>query len=158
MVINRERIEIGNVVTEVVRSLKPSAAEKNLELETELPYEPLTVLSDRKMISQIIINLASNAVKYTDAGSIIVRARGHERKGIRSVEISVIDTGPGISVSQQEKLFLPFGRLANCGNQQGTGLGLYLAQKIARNLGGRIELASICGQGSEFKFTFPAGG
>jgi protein-histidine pros-kinase len=148
------------VIDEVGASLRPQAETKGLEFTVTVP-QGLTVRTDRRALSQIIINLANNAIKFTERGSVRIRAERREGSGSRaleiSVEISVKDTGIGIRLEDQSKLFAAFSRVNAPGNEasEGTGLGLHLSRKLAEALGGRIELKSEYGKGSTFTLVLP---
>jgi len=113
-------------------------------------------------LSQIVINLVNNAIKFTERGSVRIRAQRREESGSRaleiSVEISVEDTGLGVRPEDQAKLFTAFSQVADARTkqgQEGTGLGLHLSQKLAQALGGKIELKSDYGKGSTFTLVLP---
>jgi two-component system, cell cycle sensor histidine kinase and response regulator CckA len=142
---------LADVITEVKNTYGPTAREQGLDLVIE-NLGPIMVTSDQRRIKQIIMNLVSNAIKFTDKGRIDVTV---EQKGT-FVYIAVRDTGIGIGKEDLDQLFLPFGRIAVPGRiTEGTGLGLYLSRKLARFLGGEIKVTSEPGQGSLFTFSFP---
>jgi signal transduction histidine kinase len=157
--IEADKIEAGVStfnLTDVIRDVKETfgqaAQDRGLVLNSEIPG-PLSVTSDERRIRQIIMNLVSNAIKFTDEGRIDVTA---EQKG-SMVEVSVRDTGIGIGKEDLEHLFRPFARVAIPGRlTDGTGLGLYLSKKLARFLGGDITAESELHKGSLFVFSFPA--
>ncbi|MDD5509187.1 MAG: ATP-binding protein, partial [Bacteroidales bacterium] len=156
--IEADKIEAGVVtfnLADVIRDVKNtyslSAQDRGLILNIEIPG-PITVTSDDRRIKQIIMNLVSNAIKFTDEGSVDLTV---EQKGT-VVEIRVRDTGIGIRKEDLEQLFRPFGRVAVPGRLvEGTGLGLYLSKKLARFLGGDITTESEPYKGSVFTFSFP---
>ena len=156
-----EPVDCRALVEEVVASLRPAAEAKGLAMRLTLPPQPLRLQTDRRALQQILINLAGNAIKFTDAGSVtleLVReARGDPAPQVR---FSVIDTGVGISAEDQARLFQAFsqvGLAAERTRAEGTGLGLYLCRKLAELLGGRLELASVPWQGSRFTLALPCG-
>jgi protein-histidine pros-kinase len=142
-----EPIICNRVVDEVAETLRPLAEKKGLGFETDMPHE-VTINTDRRALSQILINLINNAIKFTDAGKVRIELR--ENNG--STEISVRDTGVGIEREHQEKLFGAFTRVEhrNRSHQEGTGLGLHLSQKLAALLSGQITFESVPGKGSIF--------
>ncbi len=148
-----EEFSLNDVVREVVETLSSAASEKGLELLTEVP-EGITLSSDRRRIKQVLMNLASNAVKFTDQGSVKIAARV---PGDGNLEIRVVDTGIGIKQEDMDKLFQPFQRIdvSLTERYEGTGLGLYLSKKLLALLGGDIWAESEYGRGSEFAFTIP---
>jgi signal transduction histidine kinase len=119
------------------------------EVESELPE----VVGDNDKLTQVVINLISNAVKFTEEGPIICRAR----KVNNEVMISVIDKGIGIAEADQEQIFEKFGQLRNelKDKPKGTGLGLAICKEIIVHHGGRIWVESKLGKGSNFSFAIP---
>jgi PAS domain S-box-containing protein len=145
------------VIEEVAASLRPQAEAKGLALAVRIPKQTLSLNTDRRALSQIVINLTNNAIKFTERGSVLLRAQWREKSGSRALDISVEDTGIGIRTEDQAKLFTAFSQIAarTKQGQEGTGLGLHLSQKIAEALGGRIELKSEYGKGSIFTLLLP---
>ena len=148
------------VIDEVAASLRQHAESKGLEFTVTVPLG-LTVRTDRRALSQIVINLTNNAIKFTERGSVRLKAERREESGSRTleinVEISVADTGLGIRPEDQAKLFTAFSQVTSRTGQaqEGTGLGLHLSQKLAEALGGRIVLKSEYGRGSTFTLVLP---
>jgi protein-histidine pros-kinase len=141
------------VLQEVAASLAPQAHAKGLAFECEMPDEPVTVRTDRRALSQIILNLAQNAIKFTDEGSVRIRLDRSEGPG-GNIAITVEDTGVGIQPQERERLFGAFTRLGpSLRRHEGAGLGLHLSQKLAELLGGRITFRSEYGKGSTFTLT-----
>ena len=143
------------VIDEVAASLRPQAVAKGLQFIATTSKDGLSLRTDRRVLSQIVINLTNNAIKFTERGSVRIRARRHEKNGSRALEISVEDTGIGIRPEDQAKLFTAFGQVDAKTGREGTGLGLHLSQKLAEALGGRIELRSEYGKGSTFTLVLP---
>ncbi len=139
------------VIDEVAASLRLQALAKGLRLEVAVPREKVVVRTDRRVLSQIILNLANNAIKFTDSGGVHIEL---SRRG-EIVEIAVADTGVGIRSEDQEKLFGAFAQIpgSNRARHEGTGLGLHLSRKLAELLGGVITLRSEPGKGSVFTLT-----
>jgi signal transduction histidine kinase len=152
-----EPVACAEVVAEVAAILRPLAEAKALALEVVTPSQECTIQTDRRALSQILMNLTSNAIKFTRQGQ--VRIEMHPRQiGERApVSIDVVDTGIGIQPDDQRQLFQPFSqiRAASARQSEGTGLGLYLSQKLATLLGGAIEVASEAGRGSTFTLALP---
>ncbi|MCK9591014.1 MAG: ATP-binding protein [Methanoregula sp.] len=156
--IEADKIEAGvstfnlaDVIRDVKNTYGLSAHDRGLVLNIEIPG-PVTVTSDDRRIKQIIMNLVSNAIKFTDEGSVDLTV---EQKG-SAVQVRVSDTGIGIGKEDLKQLFRPFGRIAVPGRlAEGTGLGLYLSKKLARFLGGDITVESELHKGSVFTFSFP---
>ena len=156
--LNLVPVDCKEVIDEVAASLRPQAEAKGLEFSVAVP-QALVVRSDRRALSQIVINLANNAIKFTERGSVRIVALRREENGSRTSEISVEDTGIGIRPEGQKKLFGAFTQVDDSASRryEGTGLGLHLSQKLAEALGGRIELKSEYGRGSTFTLVLPEG-
>jgi len=137
---------------------REKAAKHRLDLRVEIAGAIGPIFGDERKIRQVLYNLLSNAVKFTpDGGSVIVRARTVREAGGDYAEISVSDTGIGISPADQERLFQPFGQLRHhlTKEHEGTGLGLALCKSFVEMHGGRIRVESAPGRGSTFTFRIP---
>jgi len=151
-----EPVACQRVIDDVLGTLRPAAAAKGLELHKKVPPFDVPVLADRRAFSQILINLANNALKFTERGSVSVEL--HEPEGNAGiVSIAVRDTGPGISMADQQRLFQSFAQVESGSKRrvEGTGLGLYVSRKLAELQGGAITLQSAPGQGSCFTLQLP---
>ena len=142
------------IVEEVAATLRPAAEAKGLALDAELPDGEVVLRTDRRALQQILLNLATNAVKFTEQGRVSLAIRRERGRG--EVAFDVVDTGVGISSDDQARLFQPFTQLAGPVRGEGTGLGLHLCRKLAELLGGRIELVSAPAQGSRFSLVVPS--
>ncbi len=142
------------VVEQVAQTLRPLAEGKGLAFTVTLPEEDAVIQTDRRALSQILINLANNAIKFTEAGTVGIALYQHDGGATRFV---VSDTGIGIRPEDQNKLFEAFARIEDAPSrrQEGTGLGLHLSQKLAHLLGGGIDLQSEPGRGSTFTLEIP---
>jgi signal transduction histidine kinase len=147
-----KEFNLTDLMQEVKDSFKIATDEKSLKLSLEMP-EKLIIKSDERRTKQVIMNLVSNAVKFTDRGEIEIKVRKKDEE----VEVSVADTGIGIKKENMKKLFKQFSRIYTEDKPvtEGTGLGLYLSKKIVDLLGGQIKAKSEFGKGSMFTFTFP---
>jgi signal transduction histidine kinase/HAMP domain-containing protein len=141
---------------EVAAVIEPLAREKALRFEMARCTDHQPVPTDPDKVRQIVINLAGNAVKFTDEGSVRISV---ERRGEEMV-LAVADTGPGIERRDRARLFRPFEQLETGFSRShgGTGLGLYLSGEYARLVGGRIEVESEPGKGSTFSLVLPVQG
>jgi len=143
----------ADLVQSVAAVIDPIARQKGLELACDPTSTPLRVLGDVDKIRQILVNLAGNAVKFTDQGTVRLRTGevGDE------VCFEVVDSGVGISPADLPRLFRPFVQLDTGLTRRhgGTGLGLYISQRLAALLGGRIEVSSEPGSGSRFVLVVP---
>lgn len=145
-----EEFNLAMAGVDVRDSLLLMAEDKGLKLIWDMP--DITVVSDKRRFKQIITNLASNAIKFTEKGEVEVSAIEKDKY----IEVMVRDTGVGMKTEDIQKLFSPFIQLEHTGSdKKGTGLGLYLARNLARLLGGDIKVESECGKGSTFTFTLP---
>ena len=147
-----EPVVCQQVIHDVASALRPAAESKGLKIEMAAPRDDVVVKTDRRALNQILINLANNAVKFTDRGTVNLELAQIVEGGITSTEFKVIDTGIGIRVEDQPKLFKAFARVGGGKGRRtdGTGLGLHLSQKLAELLGGQINLESEPGKGSRF--------
>jgi PAS domain S-box-containing protein len=144
----RESVACQRVVNEVVTSLRPLAEAKGLIFELSMPAQDVMVDTDRRALSQILINLTNNAIKFTETGFVRLEVAKPGADDC-AVELRVVDTGIGIEPQDQAKLFNPFTQLG-AGHIGGTGLGLHLSQKLAELLDGSITFTSEVGRGSTF--------
>jgi signal transduction histidine kinase len=141
------------VVQNVVTAMQPLAAEKKLALKVSLPTEVPPAYGDERRITQVLLNLVGNAIKFTDGGE--VRVQAIVANG--ALVVSVSDTGPGISERDQQKIFEEFRQVENSATAKkgGTGLGLAIAKRIIELHEGRIWVESSLGKGSTFSFMLP---
>jgi len=146
-------IELNRAIADVCRMFEAQAAEKGLALQLDLPDGQPTVLAHPRDIPDIVENLVSNAIKYTDAGE--VRVEGRVRSG-RYV-LAVRDSGIGIPEEDQKDLFREFFRAGNAKKREvnGSGLGLSIVQAVARRLGGDVRFESEAGRGATFIVELP---
>ena len=147
---------LKDAVDDCLRALAPAAERKGLSLVAEVDPAIGTVRSDRRRVEQVLLNLVSNAVKFTEAGSVRVSAA---REGTWVV-IRVRDTGIGIAAEDLPNLFRPFQQLESGLTRrfEGTGLGLSICRRLVEMLRGEISVESVPGRGSTFSFRLPAGG
>ena len=152
---NTEPVPCHRVLREVYTTLRPQAESKGLTLEIEAPSRDVMVRTDRRALSQILLNLANNAIKFTERGFVRLELGDPGDNG-GMVEMRVVDSGPGIAPGDREKLFQAFTQLATAtGRSDGAGLGLHLSQKLAELLGGSIRCSSEFGIGSTFILSLP---
>jgi len=154
--LNFEPVSIAEVIAEVTAAQASLALEKGLEFSSSVDGVPETIVTDRRSLTQILLNLTSNALKYTERGSVRIDA-----KSIGSeIMIDVSDTGIGIRPQDLARLFKAFEQLdpTTTRRYEGTGLGLYLSRSMALLLGGTLAVASEHGVGSTFTLTLPVSG
>jgi signal transduction histidine kinase len=144
---------LKDVVHGVVDAVEPLAAGKGLALKADLPAQLPIAHGDERRIAQVLLNLVGNAIKFTDAGEVAVKASAANG----SLTVAVCDSGPGISPDDQARIFDEFQQADNSTTRTkgGTGLGLAIARRIVEMHGGRIWVESALGKGSRFFFTLP---
>ncbi len=155
-----EPTDVPELIDQALLMFQPVATERALYLHADLAGldDPVLVL-DGTRVRQVLINLVSNAVKYTEAGGVTVSAR--TRPGwtveVRGLELAVTDTGVGIEPEQRERIFEPFEQSVGGDGvtREGTGLGLAIVRRLVDLMGGTIELDSTVGEGSRFAVTLP---
>lgn len=164
----------AQLVAESVEGMKLRAEEKGLEISFECkmkgmgtsdssdssetsdsPMKKKFFRADAFRIRQILDNLVSNAIKYTDRGNVTIQAQVSEILGKPTLTLSVKDTGKGMTDEEKQKVFQAFTRLKSAQGIEGTGLGLSITQELVSLLGGEIILHSILGKGSTFIVTIP---
>ena len=164
-ILNFSRIEAGQAVYEysavpiseamsnVGHMIEPQAGAKGLRVEVHECPADVVAWADASKVDQILLNLVSNAVKFTKSGSVTLTCAWAEN----NVTITVTDTGVGIPEAELEKIFEPFVQVGRSLTQQheGTGLGLAISRDLARAMGGEISVVSEVGQGSTFTLSLP---
>lgn len=168
-ILDYSKIEAGKLVLEntpfdpcalvqsVAELLSPKAAEKNIEVAATVANNvPHRLFGDEARLRQVLINLAGNGVKFTERGGVSIEAGAvGQSDGLLSLEVNVRDTGRGIPLAEQKTVFEEFTQATDDhpSKTEGTGLGLTIAQKLVRTMGGEISLKSSKGEGSVFTFT-----
>jgi len=145
---------LSQAIFEIKTTIEPLAIKKNILLDVKVDPQLGTICADKTRFKQILYNLTSNAIKFTpEKGRVTIEASDFDN----SVQISVKDTGVGISETDMCKLFQPFSQLNSCSNREykGTGLGLALVKKFVEMHGGTIWVKSKVGEGSTFVFVIP---
>ena len=161
MELEAAEFDLEHLITSSIGMFMEKALKHNIRFETEIEKEIGRITADERKIKQVMFNLINNAMKFTlDGGSVSVQARLtlSPNTDIKKVEISVVDTGIGISAQDQEKLFQPFQQIDSALSRQysGTGLGLMLCKSFVELHGGKIWVESETGKGSRFVFEIPA--
>jgi len=164
MALSIESVALSEVIAESLQLITPQATKRGIEVQQteggtelnsgQLAYENITVRADRIRLRQTLINLLSNAVKYNNKnGTIRITC---EQKQNKQTRISITDTGEGISLDEQWKLFKPFTRLGdNQATVEGTGIGLAISKNIVEQMDGNIGVISQPGEGSTFWIELP---
>ncbi len=152
MAILKEKISIHEIADNLISLFRSIAEEKSIDLKCRLPDNLPFIKADRKRLMQVMVNLVSNAIKFTpEGGTVKVSATGGD-----GIILTVEDTGVGIAPEEQEIVFNRFSQVGRRKKeQQGTGLGLAISKQIVELLGGRIWLESKPGEGSRFYVSLP---
>jgi PAS domain S-box-containing protein len=147
------KVDLALLVNQSVQSISSLASAKGLDIVVSDLDAPLEVYTDDQKVSQILSNLLGNAIKFTASGSITVTAQATNDQ----IQISVTDTGVGISPSEQRRIFTEFYTTSERGNEKapGAGLGLAITKKLCALLGGKIGVSSELGKGSTFTVVLP---
>src|SRR5260370_37053625 len=157
LALNPVQFDLSELMGDTLKSLAISAHSKNLELAYHIEKNvPALVVGDSVRLRQVIVNLTGNAVKFTKNGEVVVTARLESQNETESkVHFTVRDTGIGVSLEAQERLFRPFEQADSSTTRQfgGTGLGLAISKRIIELMGGEIWVESTPGMGSAFHFT-----
>jgi signal transduction histidine kinase len=153
MELNSEEVNIATVVEEVVELIRPQADAKGLALEMDVSRSLPTAFADRARVRQVLVNLAANAVKFTERGSVTIAAAAADGW----ITLAVTDTGVGIPPDAQVYIFDEFRQADSSTTRKygGTGLGLAISKRLVALHGGRIWVDSAAGVGSTFRFTLP---
>lgn len=151
--LTKERVAFGEIVEAAVTAVQPLFQSKGLSLRVELADDLPPVLCDRTRIREVLLNLLSNAGRFTEAGGVVVRAERHDQM----LTVSVTDTGPGISEEGRARIFQPFEQLDSSIRRRygGSGLGLAISRAFVEMHGGTMALESTVGEGTTISFTLP---
>jgi GAF domain-containing protein len=153
LVLTLDDYSLKDVVQAVYSAVEALAAEKKLSFKIDVPPDLPSGRADERRLTQVLLNLVGNAIKFTDSGEVMIKASASNG----SFSLSVRDTGPGISDADQAKLFQEFQQADNSTTKAkgGTGLGLAISKRIIEMHGGRIWVESSLGRGSTFSVTLP---
>ena len=157
MPVRLSSIKLNELVDEIMSEVEPLIARSNLVVTANVPPGLAAIRSDRQKVKQILLNLLTNALKFTPRGSVTVSCT-HQRS-TRELAIAVADTGIGIAEADQARIFEAFSQADPTLTREtgGTGLGLSISRRLAAVLGGRITLESKLRQGSTFTLVLPLG-
>ena len=153
-----DQVNIAELITSVMSTAVGLIKDKPIQLKHEIMDDLPLARADAMRIRQVLINFLSNAAKFTEDGQIIVKAHVEDSaKGQPMIRVSVTDTGPGIALEDQSKLFQPFSQVDASLTRKvgGSGLGLSICQHLIQMHGGQIGLQSAINQGSTFYFSVP---
>ena len=153
LVLDLADYSLRDVAQTVYSAVEPLAADKKLSFTAEVAPDLPRGHGDERRLTQVLINLVGNAIKFTDGGEVAIKVSAANG----AFNVAVQDTGPGISAADQAKLFQEFQQADDSITKKkgGTGLGLAISKRIIEMHGGRIWIDSIVGQGSTFAFTVP---
>jgi signal transduction histidine kinase len=155
MELHLETFPVGPMLEDVVATARPLAARNGNTLEVLMPRDPGAMHADLTKVRQMLLNLLSNACKFTTAGTITLSLV----RDATTVTFSVRDTGIGMTAEQMERLFEAFtqAEASTASKYGGTGLGLAITRRFAHLMGGDVTVASVPGEGSSFTIHLPAG-
>jgi len=155
-------VKVDVVLNNIIKLMRLQAAKKMVDIKTDIPKSFPEVMGDEIYLDRVFINLLSNAIKYTpDGGEIKVKCKttdGGKTRHKRYAEISISDTGIGISQEDLPGLFNKYKRAKGSGRIEGTGLGLFIVKYIVDSHNGEVEVSSKVGEGSIFIVRFPLKG
>jgi PAS domain S-box-containing protein len=153
MPVHLERVSLNELLRDAAAQMEPMVKRKGLEFNVQLPAERVYMETDRTKVRQIVLNLISNAAKFTSRGSVSISARANDKEA----RIAVSDTGIGIRPQDLEVIFEEFRQVDQSRTREygGTGLGLSITRKLIALLGGNVAVASQYGRGSTFTVTLP---
>jgi len=165
MELHPEIFDLGDLIKDVVTTSRPLAARNNNILRVKTSDELGTMYADLTKLRQILLNLLSNAAKFTQDGQIVLTvvreavAEAEQEIGAEWIHFGVVDTGIGMTPEQMAYIFEPFSQVDESLTRRygGTGLGLTISQRFCQMMGGEIIVESQVGVGSAFAFKLPAG-
>lgn len=156
--LNPEPLQLEDALQQAIKLVQPQLAGRDLCLTTDIgPDVPATITTDPIRLRQVLLNLLTNAAKFTTSGTITIAVSRLITPDGNMLQIAVSDTGSGIPAHEQASLFEPFvqGASENCTKQRGSGLGLAISKELVTLMGGEIWLDSNASQGATFTFTLP---
>ncbi|MGQ0713071.1 MAG: ATP-binding protein [Gemmatimonadaceae bacterium] len=150
-------LDLAEVIADLAPLIEPQLAAKSMHYEVHLPETPVIVRADREKLQQILLNLLSNAGKFTAPGGAVTIDVAERPGAGHVVFVRVRDTGPGIARAQLELVFEPFMQVdvSHTRTTEGVGLGLSISRDLARGMGGNLRARSELGKGSTFTLTLP---
>ncbi len=151
--VHKERLDLRGIIGNSVEVVRPLLEKKRLAIQVEVPDDLPEIYCDRTRIQQVILNLLSNAARFTDEGGVALSVVRQDHR----VLVTVTDTGPGIAPQDTDRVFEPFVQASGSPwqNASGSGLGLSISRQFVRLHGGRMWLESELGAGTSFHFTLP---
>ncbi len=158
MALHMEHIGLAGTIRSTAQTMESQLHEKDLEIRFDIPDDLPRVMADPQRLAQIVTNLLSNAIKFTHSGSITIVCRVVKWHNRVFIQTDVIDTGIGISKTDQGYIFDEFRQVDSSSTRQygGTGMGLAITKRLVELMGGAIWVGSELGKGSTFSFTLPA--
>ncbi|SDA38576.1 MULTISPECIES: HAMP domain-containing sensor histidine kinase [unclassified Janthinobacterium] len=149
-------VALAPLLQEVMDMLDLRAGQQGLALRLDCVAVPPAALLDATRLRQVLLNLTSNAIKFAGTGCITLRVRGERQDADHwRLSFAVSDTGAGIAMEDQQRIFEPFVQADSAGPQEGTGLGLAISREFVRLMGGELTVESAPAQGATFRFSIP---
>jgi signal transduction histidine kinase/CheY-like chemotaxis protein len=152
-VLQTEVVKLDDMLQEVMDMVSMRAGQTGVELALDSAGLPSGARVDGTKLRQVLLNLMSNAVKFSAQGKVTLRVRGGTRAGRCELAFAVIDNGPGISAEDQVRIFEPFIQADGPGAKEGTGLGLTISREFVQLMGGALSVESALGAGATFQFS-----
>ena len=152
-VLQTEVVRLDEMLQEVMDMVSMRAGQTGVELVLDSAGLPTGARVDGTKLRQVLLNLMSNAVKFTTQGKVTLRVRASGRGELCELSFAVSDTGPGISPEDQARIFEPFIQADGPGAKEGTGLGLTISREFVQLMGGALSVHSVPGQGATFQFS-----
>ncbi|MRW88700.1 response regulator [Duganella sp. FT80W] len=152
-VLQTEVVNLNDMLQEVMDMVSMRAVQTGVELVVDQVGLPASARVDGTKLRQVLLNLMSNAVKFSAHGKVVLKVRGAARNGQCELSFAVIDNGPGIAEEDQQRIFEPFIQAEGPGAKEGTGLGLTISREFVQLMGGALALQSVPGHGATFSFT-----
>ncbi len=148
-----EPFSLRELVQQVVQLVEEPARRKGINIDWRVQADlPANLFGDPRRLRQVLLNLAGNAVKFTEAGHVSLRVNANPRGSVNGITFTVEDTGPGMAPEELVRMFAAFAQGSAASTaQQGTGLGLNISRKLVELMGGRMEVSSQKGKGSTFR-------
>jgi signal transduction histidine kinase len=157
MELHLETFPLVPVIQEVAKTIEPMAAKNGNRIVIECPADLGTMHADQTRFRQALLNLASNANKFTEKGTITIAAQPQLLNGRKGITVAITDTGIGMTSEQMGKLFQEFSQASSrtASKYGGTGLGLAISKRFCQMMGGDITVESASGKGSTFTIRLP---
>ncbi|MBU6415389.1 HAMP domain-containing histidine kinase, partial [Patescibacteria group bacterium] len=150
--VKKEKVDISLIIQQVLNECSAIAAVKNIKFRYDPPADLPFVAADTGLVSEVVLNLVDNAIKYNKPGGDVIISHA-VMNGF--LETAIQDTGIGIAPENTDNLFKPYFRGEQSGKIRGTGLGLYIVKRLVEKMNGSVGISSLVGQGTKITFSLP---